>query len=724
MIARKLMPAVVESGPVEAPAAEPETPAETALSDFALAQSRAELLDPDSWGEVLGRFGRTMRLAVALTDTDGNVLGACHNPQPVWSLARQLRVESGPACPFCLAPETPCNAVAEALASGETVYAGDAAGLMHAAIPLILGSQRLGALIAGQTFAHYPQPLALQRVARHYGASQQELWDAAVHQVPVSLPTLRLYADLLATLGQAFLRQRYAAILERRLHETNRRYRLIIEGSKDRGLFTMDGTGCVTSWNPGAAHLLGYTESEVIGKDYARFFAPEDMRNGIPQREIRLVEESGWIEGERWHVRKDGTRFLSETVTVRLGEGDGSEYGRLLHDVTEERKSAEALVQTQKLESIGVLAGGIAHDFNNLLTSILGNVSLAMSRLPVDDAARPLLDIAERSSLKAAALINQLLAYAGKAEFVITRFDLSGLISEIVPLIQTSIPKTVQLDLRLPPDLPWIMAGSSEIQQIVMNLVINGAEAFGPEGGILRVSTGVAQLESLEENRPDGVYIEVSDSGCGMDEDTQRRIFDPFFTTKFTGRGLGLAAVSGIVRRLKGRLDVVSVPGEGSTFRIVFPAVPAEASVPETKAAARGDLKGTGVILVVDDDAMVRDLARAILERYGYSVLVAENGKEAVKMFRRHAAAITAVLLDLTMPVMGGGEAFTLMNEIRPDVPILISSGYGENEVREQFTSALAGVVKKPYTVAELREKIATALSIKTARTSASGGHN
>jgi PAS domain S-box-containing protein len=721
MTARHLARVAADSAPARAPARaadhptipeQPEkeqqgNPTEAALSDLDLGRWGAELLDPDSWGEILGRYGRTMKLAVALTDIHGNLLGSCHNPQPVWNLARETvessAVDSNSACPFCLAPQSPCHAVAEALATGEIVFARDQADLTHAAIPLFLGRQRLGALIAGQVFAQYPQPLALQRVAKYLGSSPQDLWYAAVHQTPISRGTLRLYADLLASLGHAFLRQRYAAILDRKLHQMNERYRMMIEGSTDYALFTVDGRGCVTSWNPGAERLLGYSESEIAGKDYARFFTPEDVQSGLPGRGLQTVEQNGWVVEEAWQVRKDGSRFLSETVSARLGEPDAPEYGRLLHDVTEERKSAESVLQAQKLESIGVLAGGIAHDFNNLLTSILGNVSLAMVGLTEEDPTRPLLDIAERSSIKAAALIAQLLSYAGKGDSTVTRFDVSGLISDILPLIGTSIPKAVQLELSLPGGLPWIRADASEIQQIVMNLVINGAEAIGPAGGSLRVSTGTAD--------PDGVYFEVRDSGCGMDVATQRRIFEPFFTTKFTGRGLGLAAVSGIVRRVKGRLEVESAPGEGSTFRIVFPGVPPQ--LPEPKASLKGDLFGTGVILVVDDDPLVRNFAHAVLERYGYSVLTAENGQAAVTLFRSNAEIITAVLLDLTMPVMGGGEAFRLMNEIRPEIPIIISSGYGEGAIREQFTNALAGVLRKPYTVSELREKLSAVLALK-----------
>jgi PAS domain S-box-containing protein len=711
--------------PRELAAANRVITAEAEVNDSDVSQFSEELLDPDGWGEVLSRYGRTMHLAVALTDIHGNLRGPCHNAQPVWTLTRDEKAgstspDSSDVCPFCLAALSPCSAVADALATGEITYATDQAGLTHAAIPLLLGNQRLGALIAGQTFGQYPQPLALQRVAKHFGISQDQLWNAAVRQVPVSRGTLSLYAELLESFGKAFLRQRYAAILDRKLHTTHDRHRLIMEGAKAYALYTVDREGCVNSWNSGAQRLLGYAESEIIGKNYARFFTPEDRQGGIPKRDLWRTEQRGWIEEEGWQVRKDGTRLRSETVMACLGEGDTREYGRLLHDVTAERSAAAAHLQSQKLESIGILAGGIAHDFNNLLTSILGNVSLAITRLPADDAVRPLLDIAERSSIKAAALIAQLLAYVGKGQSAITEFDLSGLISEILPLIETSIPKTVQLDLSLPPGLPWMRADASEIQQIVMNVVINGAEALGPKVGTLQVSTGMAHLDSADG--PDGVYLEVRDSGCGMDEATQQKIFDPFFTTKFAGRGLGLAAVSGIVRRLGGQMDVQSVLEEGSTFRFVFPGVPAQMAPAKAqrKAPTKLDLRGTGTILVVDDDREVRDFVRAVLERQGYSVLAAQNGREAVTVFRQHAEMITAVLMDLTMPVMGGGEAFQLINEIRPEIPIVISSGYGESAVREQFTSALAGVINKPYTVSQLLEKIAAVLALnKTATTSA-----
>jgi len=712
-------------------AAEPIRPgasldAETDRSDADLERWRAELLDPAGWGEILLRYGRATRLAVALTGVDGNLLGPCHNPQPVWNLVRRSASvsvpEPAPACPFCLVPDPPCDALAAAWVSGAAAFVNDPAGLAHMAIPLFLGRQRLGVLVAGQTFAQYPQRWALRSLARQMGVCQNDIWHAAMHQVPISRATLRRYADLLASLGEAFLRQRYAAILDRNLHETSQRYRFMIDGSKDHALFTVNAAGCITSWNPGAAHLLGYAESEILGRHYSCLFTPEDVAAQTHQNQIRLLDireldNAGRIQRESWWLRRDGTRFLSETVTARLGESGVPEYGILLRDVTEARHTAEAALQAQKLESIGVLAGGIAHDFNNLLTGILGNVSLALDGLPASHVLRPLLDIAEKSSQKGAALIAQLLSYVGKGGILVSRFDLSALIAEILPMIQTSIPKKVRLTLALNSGVTWIEADSSAVQQIVMNLIINGAEAIGPEGGSVIVSTGMTCLnpnsgQPVAPSEPNAVFIEVRDSGCGMDEATKSRIFDPFFTTKFTGRGLGLAAVSGIVRDLKGKLDVYTAPGEGSTFRVVFPAVPP----PQTAAPAPPPVvsPGAGVILLADDDPQIRNLARAMLERDGYSVLLAANGQEAVDLFRRHQGTIGAVLMDLTMPVMSGVEALRLITQIRPDVPVVISSGYGETAIRQEFNGAQVWVVRKPYTLSELREKIAAALATRT----------
>jgi PAS domain S-box-containing protein len=573
---------------------------------FEIGQLSTELLDPASWAEILISYGQTTGLAVALTDNNGNLLGACHNPQPVWSLFRKAPAEAHPACAFCLAGSPPCTAVRDALTTGSVVCVNDYTGIGHTAVPLFLGMHPIGAILAGQVFTRYPEPLPLGRVSRDRGVSSRDVWTAAQQQVPVSQKHLRVYADLLASLGRAFLLQRYAFILDRKLRQTNRRYQLLLDGSKDHALFTVDSRGFVTSWSPGAERFFGFTEAEIIGQDYRRFFTPEDVDEGIQERDMERAELSGTAVAEGWQVRKDGSRFLAEIVTARLGE-DPPEYGRLLRDLTEERKTAEALLQTQKLESIGVLASGIAHDFNNLLTGILGNLSLAIERTPAEDTVRPLLETAERGSLKAAALVSQMLDYAGHRDIGGTRFDLSLLVAEILPLIESSIPKSVVLKLSLLPDLPWSEASSAAVEQIVMNLVVNAAESVPPEGGSVHVSTGVAESDA---QNPHAVYLEVRDTGCGMDETIQSRMCDPFFTTKFTGRGLGLAAVSGIVRRLGAQMDVKSAPEKGSTFRITFGGVrgapvASEPAAPEKAREAQTKPRNTGTVLAVDDGPVI-----------------------------------------------------------------------------------------------------------------------
>jgi PAS domain S-box-containing protein len=665
---------------------------------------RDELLDPEGWDAVLDTFAVTMRLAVALTDSQGHILGKCHNPQPTWLLAASARPVAASGCSFCLAPPASCNAVGDALSARGVVMTEDQAGMAHAAVPLFLGDQQLGALIAGQVFSRYPEPLRLQRVARELKISHQDLWQRAVQQVPVSRSTLQLYANLLMSLGQAFLGQRYASILQRKLAQTSERYRLFFDGIRDYALFTVDRAGRVTSWNSGAERLFGYREGEILGQDAASLVVPEKDLQAPMQRRRNQADRAGWVDWEGWRIRKDSTRFLGAAVMASMGKGDAREYGVMVRDITEHRRTEQELQQAQKLEGIGVLAGGIAHDFNNLLTNILLSVNVAKEGLTADDPRLAMLEIAEGASTQAAGLVAQLLAYAGKGKFAITHFDLSDLISEMLPLISASIPKTVELSLSLAPGLPRIKADASQIRQIAMNLIINGAEAIGPEGGTVRVSTGVSDTGT-------NVFMEVKDSGCGMSEATQAKIFDPFFSTKFTGRGLGLAAVSGIVRGHKGKMQVDSVLGQGTTFTVSFPAVQQPDGPKSVQSAPPFIPRRAGTILVVDDEPKLRRLAGVILERAGYSVLVARDGHEAVETFRQNAAEITAVLMDMSMPVMGGQEASRLIREIRPEVPIIMSSGYGEETARGELgPDTVAGFIQKPYNSAKLVKTIQEAL--------------
>ena len=376
----------------------------------------------------------------------------------------------------------------------------------------------------------------------------------------------------------------------------------------------------------------------------------------------------------------------------------------------------EQVRQTQKLESLGVLAGGIAHDFNNILTGILGNASLAADLLPPDHPVRRLVEDVVTASERAAGLTSQMLAYAGKGQFVIRPVDLSAVVRGLEDFFRASIPKRVQLSLNLAAGLPPVAADVSQLEQVIMNLVINAAEAI-PDGraGKLSVAT---RFQSLDREpsaagfrgavpQP-GVYavLEISDDGVGMDEDTQAKVFDPFFTTKFLGRGLGLAAVQGIVRGHNGSLMLESAPGKGTTFSIWFPACESGCFAdghPEQHQSG----SQSATILVVDDEEIVRRTAASLLQQNGYSVVSAENGRSAVEIFRKLSDRIDVVLLDMTMPVMDGEETLRALKAIRPDANVILSSGYNEAEAVRRFAGGgLAGFIQKPYTSSRLVEKI------------------
>jgi signal transduction histidine kinase/CheY-like chemotaxis protein len=394
-----------------------------------------------------------------------------------------------------------------------------------------------------------------------------------------------------------------------------------------------------------------------------------------------------------------------------------------IRDYLEERARNEArLRETQKLESVGLLAGGIAHDFNNILTGVLGNASLALDDVPPGSHLASRLAEVVNATERAAQLTKQLLAYAGKGRFVIELLDLSQQVREISGLVQTSIPRTVQLRLELAEGLPCIEADAAQIQQVVMNLVINGGEAI-PEGeaGTVLITTGVQDVDDayirttvpgIDIKQGRYVTLEVHDTGVGIAPDVISRIFDPFFTTKFAGRGLGLAAVRGIIQGHSAAMKVYSTRGQGTTFKLLFPASRKEDQRRFEKVSKQASLKGTGTVLVIDDEEIVRRTARATLERLGYEVVVAENGRQGLDAFRRLADRVDLVLLDMTMPVMSGEETFRELRIIRPEIKVILSSGYNEVEAIRHFTGkGLAGFVQKPYTSARLAGAVLSVLT-------------
>ncbi|MBX7255190.1 MAG: response regulator [Candidatus Hydrogenedentes bacterium] len=390
----------------------------------------------------------------------------------------------------------------------------------------------------------------------------------------------------------------------------------------------------------------------------------------------------------------------------------------------EERRSLEEQIwHAQKLESLGVLAGGIAHDFNNLLMAILGNASLARLHVSGDSPALECIEHIEKASQHAAELTNQMLAYAGKGALSIGLVSMSKLASEMISLLETSVSKKARIDLNLDPDTPLIKGDTGQLRQVVMNLVTNASDAVGDSGGTIHLSTGMVYVDEsmlsemvMAEGFQCGecVFLEVNDTGCGMDEETKRRVFDPFFSTKFTGRGLGLAAVLGIVRGHHGAIHLESSPGKGTTFLVYFPPAGAtEVSHSEEREAASSEWQAWGGILVVDDEEEVRRVAQALLERRGFQVFMASDGVEALEVYREHASEIRAVLLDMTMPNMGGRETYEALSKLNPNLPVAFSSGYMELEELEPFhEQENVAFIQKPYSIQALHETIARLLGM------------
>ncbi len=415
---------------------------------------------------------------------------------------------------------------------------------------------------------------------------------------------------------------------------------------------------------------------------------------------------------------EDGSRgdILGNAVPFLDAEGRSHGSVGVFVDITERKQNEERLRQAQKLESIGLLAGGIAHDFNNLLTVIIGYADSARRRYPSIEEIQHIIGASER----AAQLTRQLLAYAGKGQFVARTFNLSDLVSNSAQLLSASIAKGAQLVFHLSEQELPIKADPSQVEQIIVNLVINAREAISPATeGRIEIATSACEVTpdavrgyAPESNARPGrfVCLEVTDNGTGMDEATLARIFDPFFSTKFTGRGLGLAAVQGIVRSCGGFIEVRSSMGAGSTFRVFLQAAErttAEVPAGSHKTVSQCQDRRHAAVLVADDDEMVRQLACTVLRSCGYEVLEAKNGRETLEVLAGADPLPSLVLLDMTMPVMGGQELVPILNQKYAHLQIIVTSGYAEEDVQRRFPpGAVTGFLQKPYTVAALSEKV------------------
>jgi len=500
----------------------------------------------------------------------------------------------------------------------------------------------------------------------------------------------------------------------RSLAESEDKYRDLFMSARDM-LHIVDAKGRIIDVNQIELDTLGYCRDEMIGMPLRKIIHPDYCQRTVTTL-AQLLEGKPINMYETALLSKYGDKIPVEvSVAARFNNGVFESARAIIRDLTARKKNEQRRLELQakmehmqRLDSLGVLAGGIAHDFNNILTAILGNAAMAERKAmhqPMDTQKH--LSNIVASSERAAELCKQMLAYSGKGKFVVKAIDLSTMVAEVSKLLEVSITKNAVIKYHLAKNLPAVDADVAQLQQVIMNLVINASDAIDDASGVISIATGIIHADAnyladscLDDALPEGryVFLEVSDTGCGMDEQTQEKIFEPFFTTKFTGHGLGMSAVLGIVRGHHGAMKLYSELGRGTTFKVLLPVsnqcadVISEATIPDDS------MHASGAILIVDDEEIIRETAAMMLEDMGFTTLQAVDGEDGVAMYRQHQQKIVGVLLDMTMPKMDGKACFTELRRINKDVKVVLSSGYNEQEATSRFAGqGLAGFIQKPY---------------------------
>ena len=472
-----------------------------------------------------------------------------------------------------------------------------------------------------------------------------------------------------------------------------------------------------TVWNRRMEEITGYTIEQINERGWYQTMYPDaEVREAAIARMDRIREGDN-LNGEEWPIaRADGTTIPLgiSTSVVRTRDGSAHVLG-IMQDLSARRRAeAERLEfetrvqQAQKLESLGVLAGGVAHDFNNLLVAVLGNADLALDDLPRDSPVRENLEEIRAAATRAAELTQQMLAYAGRNRIALRPVNLNDVLTELKPLIQSCVSSKTALVVRMTDQLPLILADVAQLRQVIMNLVTNAAEALPDHRGSVAVETRVERVDSgallepeTKEPLPEGTYVSlrVRDTGVGMSSADRDRAFEPFFTTKFSGRGLGLPAVIGIVRRHNGSVRVETAVGRGSCFEVLIPT--AVASDDATRTTEHWC--GKGLVLVADDEEWVRKTTKRMLERLGFDVIEAVDGEDALMRASAHQSELRAVLLDITMPRMDGPQALRELRQRTPELPILMMSGFTEDDVKSQGVGSASAFLQKPFKIETLR---------------------
>lgn len=509
---------------------------------------------------------------------------------------------------------------------------------------------------------------------------------------------------------------------ENELKDAVMRYRGIYENTTDSIFWIKEENGSfiVENVNPAHKKNTGIGNDAVAGRNIEEIL-PHELSAPLLNNYRTCLSNGEPISYEET-VTLNGSNRVFWTLLVPISDESGS-YRRIVgfsRDITASKVVEMAVRHTQKLESLGVLAGGIAHDFNNLLSAIMGNIELSIYSNRNAAEGKKYLEKAILASKRAADLCSQLLAYSGKGVVEFKKVNINAMLNEMVSILNVSISKKTGLGISLADQLPVIEADPSQIRQVVMNLVINASEALGGEEGNVSLSTGCGFFSGEDLITPwvseavsegDYVWINVSDTGCGMDSETLSHLFDPFFTTKFTGRGLGLSAVLGIVRGHEGVIKVSSKPGAGSDFTVLLPVKGKHGELAIQEESASAELNSGGIVMVVDDEKEVRDVASNMLELCGFRTVKSHDGADAleklISMRDESGEVPVMILLDLTMQHMDGPETYKKIRNIFPEVRIVLMSGYSEYDISRRFAEdGIAGFLQKPFGIEELKRKI------------------
>ena len=590
--------------------------------------------------------------------------------------------------------------------------------LLDLMMPVMDGYETCRRMTSSPKTSHIPIIVITGGAVRRDAALLKSFAAGAMDFIPKPVNEVELFGRVRSALSLYHERMRLRA-RTRALAESQQRYELAVNGVND-GIWDMNLLTHQIFLSRTWKEMLGYRDDELSNQMsvWESLVHPDDRANMHAAIQDHWDNKTPFFSHEHRVLTKSG---LFKWVYTR-GRALRDEQGRPQRmagsttDISARKNLELQLRQAQQMESIGRLSTGIAHDFNNLLTVILGNASLGRLNLPAGSVAGDNLAKIERASLQAAEFCKQLLTYSGHGRLTTLNLNLNILVSQITDLLRASISKKVELRFELAPEPLVVEVDPAQVQQVVMNLVINAAEAIADRTGVITLKTALVQTGEdaladavLSPRLPRGDYVllEVSDTGCGMSQEVQEKIFEPFFTTKFTGRGLGLSTALGVICAHKGALKLTSAIGHGTTFRVYLPKSRVEQVVMPTRAGTGVHLRGSGTVLVVDDEPEVCEVTKGFLNKIGFDVLLAHDGVQGVEMFRAHRDTLVAVVMDLSMPNLNGPEACDQIRLLRADLPVLLSSGYNEDESMKRYgDNGLSGFLQKPFTCETLELKL------------------